>query len=201
MANAVFDREAAQVAVQLPVGPRVTIIGSSSFWRRESEATCNALGPLLASLKSLVLLTGGVGGVGEAVGRSFYAARPESGGHRGVFHILPRGGDRWDYGETLFAGSHMGERREILGRLSDIYVAVEGGPGTAHEASVALSRSALVVPIGRSGGYAGELYPQLAAEVVDGSREAWRMLASDEATPGLVAEAVRKIVALRLVGV
>ena len=51
---------------------------------------------------------------------------------------------------------------------------------------------ALVVPIGRSGGR---------AEVVDESREAWRMLANVEATPGLVAEAVSKIVALRLVGV
>lgn len=41
---------------------------------------------------------------------------------------------------TLFAGSDMAERREILARLSPLYLAVEGGPGTVHEGRVAIAR-------------------------------------------------------------
>jgi len=55
----------------------------------------------------------------------------------------------------------MEQRREVLGRLANIYIAIEGGPGTAHEARVACARGALVIPIGRSGGVANELYMEM----------------------------------------
>ena len=197
MGSEVFDREAAAIAAQLPAGPRLGIIGSASFWHPESEAICSALGCLLGDLDGLVLLTGGVEGVGEAVGRSFFRARAGSGDHRGVFHVLPRGYSRWDYGETMFAGSHFGERREVLGRLADIYVAIEGGPGTAHEASVALARSVLVIPVGRSGGYSGELYSQM-VRPPSASEEAWRALGRAHTSRGQIAVAVTNIVDMHL---
>jgi len=55
-----FDREVASVVTQLPAGARVVVIGSTSFWHPESEATCGAIGRMLADLPGLVLLTGGV---------------------------------------------------------------------------------------------------------------------------------------------
>jgi len=151
METELFGRETSEILVKLPAGTRVGIIGSTSFWHRESGETCTALGRELAALDGVVLITGGVEGVGEAVGRSFWVARGGGGkGRPHIFHILPHGSLRWDYGETLFGGSDMEERREILARLAGIYVAVEGGPGTAHETSIALARSAFVVPVGRS---------------------------------------------------
>ena len=197
MKNEALDREAAAVAAQLPAGPCLAVIGSTSLWHIESEATCSALGRLLADLDGLVLLTGGVEGVGEAIGRSFFRAREDEEGHRGVFHLLPRGHGRWDYGETLMAGSDMAERREILGRVAQIYVIVEGGPGTAHEASVALARSVLVIPVARSGGCAGDLYPEI-TRMPDVDEGAWRVLARADASPEHVAQAVRNIVGMKL---
>ena len=68
--------------------------------------------------------------------------------------------DLWTI-ETLFAGSDMKERREILGRLSGLFVLVEGGPGVEHEADVAAARGAALIPVGRSGGYAAALYGRI----------------------------------------
>jgi hypothetical protein len=193
MRNELLDREAAAAVVQLPAGPRVVIIGSTSLWSAESPATCGAVGRLLAGIEGLILLTGGVEGAGEAVGRSFFGARPGSDGHRGLFHVLPHGYWRWDYGEILFAGSGMEERREVLARLAACYVVIEGGPGTAHESSVALARSACVIPVGRSGGYAGELYNQLSRPPI-ATNSAWGNLARADASSDQGAEAVAAIV-------
>jgi uncharacterized protein (TIGR00725 family) len=192
-----FDHEVATVAAQLPEGTRVAIIGSTSFWHAESQATCEAIGRLLAALDDVVLLTGGVAGIGEAVGRSFFGARSGRDAPRGVFHVLPHGNRQWDYGQTVFVGSDMGERREVLGRLAECYVVIEGGPGTAHEASVALRRSVCVVPVGRSGGYARELYPQVRRPPF-ASESAWHDLALPTASPGVVAEAVASVVGAHL---
>jgi hypothetical protein len=87
----------------------------------------------------------------------------------------------------------MGERREVLGRLAECYIVIEGGPGTAHEASVALARSVPVIPVGRSGGHAGKLYPQVPRPPLT-AEAAWRDLARPEASLDQVAEAVATIV-------
>jgi predicted Rossmann-fold nucleotide-binding protein len=170
MMDAAFDREAARILKLLPPGPRIGIIGSTSFWHADSQLTCEALGEMLAGLPAIVVLTGGVEGVGETVGRSIDAASARQGYPSRVFHVLPRGESAWDYGQTFFAGNDMEERREVLGRLANIYIAIEGGPGTVHEAQVAHARFAPVIPIGRSGGFANGLYiemsrPEFADEV------------------------------------
>jgi predicted Rossmann-fold nucleotide-binding protein len=158
-----FDRAAAEVASKLPPSFRVAIIGSTSFWHPDSEETCSALGRVLAYMRDLALVTGGVGGVGDTVARRFWDSREGKDGDRGLFHVLPLGYGPRKVGRTLFAGADMAERREILGRLADLYVVIEGGPGTVHEASVALARAAGVLPVGRSGGHSAELHRELIA--------------------------------------
>lgn len=193
MQNELFATEAKLVASRLPAGPRLAIIGSTSFWHPESEATCGILGGVLADFDRLLLLTGGVEGVGATVGRSFHAAVTGKLDRQRVFHLLPRCYQPVDYGETLFAGDDLAERREVLGRLADLYVIIEGGPGTVHEASVALTRSALLIPVGRSGGHAADLH-KLIARPSFASERIWRILASAEASPAQVADAVAETV-------
>jgi hypothetical protein len=192
MPDAMYERESADILKKLPPGPRLSIIGSTNFWHADSQLTCTALGELLAGLPDIVVLTGGVKGVGESVGRSFNAASTGLGHPSRVFHVLPRGESTWDYGETLFAGDDMEQRREILGRLANIYIAIEGGPGTAHEARVAGARCALVIPVGRSGGFASGLYtemsrPEFALE------SAWDRLGNAATTPVDAARATFEI--------
>jgi uncharacterized protein (TIGR00725 family) len=191
--HAKWDREAERLETILPQGPRLVIIGSTSFWHPESERTCVEVGRQLAGIPGLLLITGGVEGVGETVGRSFFQARGTAGQEARVYHVLPEGEEKWDYGATHFAGSDMAERREVLGRLANVYVAVEGGPGTVHEAQVALSRSAAVLPVGRSGGHAADLYRCLLCPPTVDS-ETWLTLGSSASTPEEIGQAVLRAV-------
>jgi hypothetical protein len=122
------------------------------------------------------------------VGRTFFQARAEAGLEPRVFHVLPDGEPAWDYGETLFAGSDMTERREILGRLASVYLMVEGGPRAGHEADVALAHRALVIPVGRSGGTAAALYARTSRpkQISVGN---WETLGSSAASPEETARA------------
>jgi hypothetical protein len=183
-----YDREATGLGAILPTGPRLVVIGSTSFWHPESERTCITVGRLLAAIPDLVLITGGVEGVGETTGRSFFQARAEAGREPRVWHVLPRGEPAWDYGETHFAGSDMAERREVLAHLAGVYLAVEGGPGTVHEAAVAVGRGAVVIPVGRSGGHAAELYSRMSRPAMVGEH-AWAVLGTPAAAPEQAAEA------------
>ena len=177
-----FDREARRLGALFPAGPRLVVIGSTDFWHRDSERTCTHVGRLLTDIPDLVLITGGVEGIGEATGRSFFQARRESGQEPRVYHVLPEGEVAWDYGETHFAGSDMAERREVLARLSDVYLAIEGGPGTVHEAEVAAARNATIIPVGRSGGHSAVLYARMQRPaVVD--EPTWAILGAEKSTP------------------
>ncbi len=193
MSATYFDAEAARVAAEMPNGVRLAVIGSASFWHPESEWTCTQVGQLLGDLADLVLLTGGVSGAGDTVGRGYVTRCRALDRAPTVFHILPHGFPGRDYGTILFAGRDMGERREVLGRLAPIYLVVEGGPGTAHEADVATAHGAHLLPIGRSGGHAGALYPTLTPPRW-ASERSWRTLGDADATPPAVAEAVLDLV-------
>ena len=188
-----FDEEATLVSARIPAGVRVAVIGSTSFWHDESEETCAEIGQRLAAFEGMVLLTGGVSGVGECIGRGFVEGCRTLGRIPSVIHVLPRGCAAWDYGITLFAGETMSERREILGRLAKAFIVVEGGPGSEHEATVAMTHGAVLVPVGRSGGLAGALYQGTVRPPFVDAR-AWETLGDSEAAPQMVAKAVMEIV-------
>ena len=188
-----FDRDAEQLAALFPSGPRIVVIGSTDFWHGESERTCAHIGQFMAGILDLVLITGGVEGIGEAVGRSFFQTRCATGQEPRVYHVLPHGEEAWDYGETLFAGSDMRERREILARLAPLYLAVEGGPGTIHEAEVASARNAVILPVGRSGGHSAVLYSRMTRPpAIDDST--WTVLGAAASTPEETARAALRAV-------
>ena len=192
-----YDHEARRLDALLPHGPRVGVLGSTDFWHADSERTCSEIGRLLAGIFGLVLLSGGVEGIGEAVDRSFFQARSASRQEPCVYHVLPEGEEAWDYGETLFAGSDMTERREILGRLSRLFVLVEGGPRAGHEVDVALAHGAAMIPVGRSGGYAAALYGQRSCpQTIDAG--SWAVLGASESTPEETARAVFHAVQMSL---
>jgi predicted Rossmann-fold nucleotide-binding protein len=184
-----LEKVAAKLSEQMSPGIRLVVIGSTSFWHSESERTCSIIGQELGALANIVLITGGVPGVGEAVGRAFHRYCNYHCRNSSIYHILPHGCKSWDYGQTLFAGDDMSERREVLGRISGFYLSVEGGPGTYHEISVALSRSAVVVPVARFGGCSGELYETLIKPTFI-TEDAWRILGDTSATPDAIGAAV-----------
>jgi hypothetical protein len=184
-----FDQEARRIETLLPDSPRVAVLGSTDFWHADSEQTCIRIGRLLAGIPGLVLLTGGVEGIGEAVGRSFFQARRDCGQEPRVYHLLPEGEEAWDYGETLFAGCDMTERREVLGRLAAVFVIVEGGPRAGHEAEIASAHGAAIIPVGRSGGYAAALYDRMSLPSA-ADAGTWAVLGSRASTPEETAKAV-----------
>jgi len=141
-----------------PQGLRIGILGSSRILGLDSEEICIRLGTALASIPHAIVLTGGVSGIAPAVGRAFFKACLGLSIKPNVYHILPLGSGQWDYGVTIYGGSSMEERREILGRLAGIYISLEGGPGTLHEISVAAANKALVIPVSRTGGCSRDYY-------------------------------------------
>jgi hypothetical protein len=188
-----YEQDARRLDAQLPRGPRVAVLGSTDFWHADSERTCAEIGRLLAGIPGLTLLTGGVEGIGEAVGRSFFQARRDAGQEPRVYHVLPQAQPAWDYGETLFAGADMTERREVLGRLSTLFVMVEGGPRAGHEAEVAAAHGAVVIPVGRSGGYAATLYGRVShPPAIDA--DTWAVLGASGSTPEETGRAVLRAV-------
>ncbi len=133
-------------------------------------------------------------GVGEVVGRSFWNARQPGGDEPHVFHVLPEEFGAWDYGATLFAGDTLEERREVLARVSSIYVVIEGGPGTRQEARIARKNGAVLIPVARTGGCARRLHARLRCPVPGLERE-WTELRAPGPTPADLARAVSAIVA------
>jgi predicted Rossmann-fold nucleotide-binding protein len=188
-----YDREAEEITRQLPKGLRLAVIGSTSFWGHDSKEICRSVGTQLATLENLILLTGGVSGVGETLGRSFFGTRQQLAVVPNTYHILPRGYGSWDYGITLYGGASMAERREILGRIAQVYLSIEGGPGTMHETKVAQSRGATVVPIGRTGGFSNDIYNQLNCPDAKLISE-WGLLNDSSASVELLNAAIRHIV-------
>jgi len=142
----------------LPQGPRLGVIGGSALADSRSQAFCEAMGRRLASYEGMVLLTGGVSGVGEAVSAGFIEACAALGKKPVICHILPEGLKSRSRGITLNAGTTMKERREVLGRLSSVFLAIEGAAGTTHEIRIAAGLGAVVVTVGAFGGAAAHAH-------------------------------------------
>ena len=175
--------------------PRVAIIGSTSFHHTESPHLCHALAFRLAAMPEVVLLTGGVDGVGEMTARVFAEERARHRLPPNLFHILPEGDKPRDTGVTLHAGRDMSQRRVVLGLIAGTYIMIEGGPGTRHEAEIALGNRALVVPIARSGGEALRLFMTHPAPLRTDT-ELWERLASTDADFDSIADACVRLCGL-----
>lgn len=187
------DMQAAAILADLPAGPRVAAIGSGTFRGRDSGEICDAVGFQLAHIAGLVMITGGLSGVGEAVGRSFCRTRKTLQLATHTYQVLPHGCGTWDYGVTVYGGETMEDRREILGRLAGLYVSIEGGPGTEHEARVAETQGATIIPIARTGGFSETIYRRIACPQI-GIENQWELLDDNEASIEELSVAVSYIV-------
>ncbi len=66
-----FDAEAKSLNAVFPPGPRLVVIGGTSFWGADSRQLCEAIAADLAAIAELVALTGGMDGVGLTFGRAY----------------------------------------------------------------------------------------------------------------------------------
>ena len=144
----------------------------------------------LASLGHVLLVTGGLKGAAEAIGRSFDGAR---GGRGLVVHILPIGHEVPNFGSIHFAGSSLAHRRELLGRLASVYIVVEGGPGTADEVAIARSEGSCIIPVACLGGVGATVHAQCADAPRGLAKGDWALLSADDATPLQLAQAVARM--------
>jgi hypothetical protein len=81
----------------------------------------------------------------------------------------------------------------MLGRLAPVYLAIEGGPGTIHEAEVAHNRNAVVVPVGRTSGFVGDLIAHILCPL-PACGAGWASLNDGAVGTDSLAEAVCRIV-------
>ena len=189
-----FDRMAQDIDARLPPGPRVGIVGGTVFYRPHSAELCREVGRQLADFDPLVVITGGVAGVGETVGLAYQAACIEAGRPPLLYHVLPEGFPPAGSGKTLKAGTSMPARRQVLACLAPVYVAVEGGDGTADEIRIACRQPAVVVAVAATGGAAKSAWPEL-PRPVGVLPEDWQRLSDERLAPADLAGAVVRIVA------
>jgi hypothetical protein len=197
MADNPFDVEARHICAALPCGPRLVVIGSGSFWGADSHPLCEAIAADLAAVAELVAVTGGRRGVGLTFGRAFAVARRAAGFPENLFHLLPHGTGRCENGVTVGAGRSAIERREVLGRVGHACLVIEGGPGTQYEAAVATGCGVPVIPLGRTGGHAGELH-QRSVCPPEFPKADWALLADPGAAQEQVSAAVGRLVRVAL---
>lgn len=188
-----FDQVAESCRAQIVPGPRVAVLGSTSFYGPLSESLCRLLAADLADMPELVLLTGGVSGVGQTFGHAFYEARRSQQRPPNVYHLLPAEMAPVEYGITLAAGDSLSDRREVLGRVANLYIIIEGGPGTVHESATALDHRLPVVPIAATGGHALELYATT-DRPPEVDPEDWSALAMDHLPPEAISGAAGRVV-------
>jgi len=126
------------------------ILGTTQFHHRDTEALVIAMARKLhRATRQVVYVTGGCAGVHETFTRSCRCQER-------VINLMPRGEtSSYSEGTLVHAGADWEERNMISGMIGDIYITVEGGPGTAQEASAAHARGAVVVPLRRTGGASG----------------------------------------------
>ncbi|MBK8233644.1 MAG: hypothetical protein IPK72_24485 [Candidatus Eisenbacteria bacterium] len=188
-----FDQLAESCRSRIVPGPRIAVLGSTAFYGALSESICQILAADLAGTPEIVLLTGGVSGVGQTFGHAFFEARRSQQLPPNVYHLLPAEMAPVEYGVTLPAGDSLSDRREVLGRVANLYIIIEGGPGTVHESATALDHGLPVVPIAATGGHALELYATTdrppAAKPDD-----WSALAMDHLPPASISAAAARVV-------
>eukprot|EP00929_Paragymnodinium_shiwhaense_P034498 TRINITY_DN1875_c1_g1_i1.p1 TRINITY_DN1875_c1_g1~~TRINITY_DN1875_c1_g1_i1.p1 ORF type:complete len:2704 (+),score=764.56 TRINITY_DN1875_c1_g1_i1:161-8272(+) len=192
------DARAANVLKQLPRGLRVCILGGTSFQEQDSEtltkAIANAVGTQLAD--EVVVITGGLDGVQKAFGQGLGDSFPS------LVNLLPEGdSSHYGVGVDYHAGWDLAERMDVFGKLGDVYITIEGGPGVAKEARAAFRRGAMLIPMMSTGGASSGMFdfPIGAFERPSfATQEQWAKLVSRRApaeVAGTVVEMLQAIMA------
>ncbi|CAD7971112.1 unnamed protein product [Amoebophrya sp. A25] len=173
----------------------VCILGGTEFHDPKSKPLVEAMAKKLgeaAGDTNLIFVTGGMAGVQETFAKHV-------GDHSPLWNLLP--GDNpsslYGVGEDIHAGADIEERKAIFGLLGDIYITVEGGRGVSQETTAAHARSAVVVPLIRTGGASsGKMgFPQGAFQKPSfATEEQWSLLADEGAKIADTATAVVEIV-------
>lgn len=114
--------------------PVLGLIGSTAFHHAQTYGACTKLGRYLANT-GYTVVTGGLSGIPKAI-RDGYAPCEK------IFHLLPYFWKKPSRGTTIRTGLTLYGRRMILAEVHDIYLCVEGGPGTAREVKLINSRGA-----------------------------------------------------------
>lgn len=186
------------VLARLPSGlSRVCVLGSTEL--RNPTVTRPLLRSIATSLQpfegKIVVLTGGMAGVQREFADSL-------GSSVDVINLVPLGTDSgYKVGQDVACGKDLDERIEIYGRIGDVYLSFEGGPGVAKEANAAFRRGAPVLALRSTGGAsAGKMgFPEKAFERPEWATEAdWGVLSGTEADPSIVATGVSRLIASRL---
>lgn len=152
-----------RLRAQMGAAPKVCILGSTTFLDPQSETMAEQLGKCLSEWAGddVVLITAGATGVQEAMTRGCSAKCH-------LFHLMEVGkASNFPRGRDVYAGKSAQEKKDVLGAIGDFYITIEGGPSVSQLCQAAVSRGAVVIPIGRSGGAsAGKLdFPQVALQI------------------------------------
>eukprot|EP00933_Yihiella_yeosuensis_P035870 TRINITY_DN29508_c3_g1_i1.p1 TRINITY_DN29508_c3_g1~~TRINITY_DN29508_c3_g1_i1.p1 ORF type:complete len:463 (+),score=112.64 TRINITY_DN29508_c3_g1_i1:3-1391(+) len=181
--------------------PTVRILGSSTFQGEESEELTKLIAEQFAKVLSpkTVFITSGRTGVEQGFVHHLQESTKELGSNLRVLNLICQGEtSSIKLGKAMQVGSATAaERRQILSQIADVYVTIEGGPGTSEEIRLANARGAAVVALQRSGGASAGLFgvPQdVLEQPVGANPDAWRLLADDAAELKASAEAAAQCV-------
>ncbi len=141
----------------MPRKLQIAFIGSVSHYGH-TESLCKALGYKLAQEPFLTFLDGGVTGIPETITTSLY--------RKDIIHLVPF--TEWpseEYskeplGTFLRAGRTDEDRQEILGRMADVVIMIEGGPGALNEALIAHKEGKKVICVPTTSPFCKKFYDQ-----------------------------------------
>ncbi len=137
---------------------QVTVVGSGGRIPREVYWMAEELGRSIAS-RGAVLITGGRGGVMEAVCKG----AKEKGGL--TIGILPESEKDANPYVDVSIVTGMGDARNVINvKSADVVIALHGGAGTLSEIALALKAGKRVIAVKSSGGVA----EKIAKVVIDG---------------------------------
>lgn len=181
---------------QLPEKPVVCILGSTTFNdpKTEEKVTNIAFCFRECLRQRAAFVTGGMDGVQLTFAKTFEGTN--------LFQILPQGKKSdFPYGTDLHAGATHEQRQEVFGLLGHLYLTVEGGPGVAKEARIAVNNGACVIPLVSSGGASGGLFDfpkECFQKPIWAPEPRWSLLQQKEAAASEVAAAVTDLMELYL---
>ena len=173
----------ARTGDNVPNGFRIGVLGSTKCHHAETQSSCVEIGAQLPT--DAIVVTGGLPGPPRVVIESFSESAR-------IVHLLPHLSFSPKRGMTIRAGWTMGQRRRQLADFCDIYICIEGGPGTRHETALIARRNAPILPVAKHGGHAKTLFASTArpawASLLD-----WNTLGGNTSNAKEIAEAVRNL--------